>query len=82
MQKPVRSNVAMTGEMSLRGRVLRIGGLKEKLLVAARYGMKQVIVPEQNRNDLTDVPEEVRKRLKVHFVRHISEVLPLALREK
>jgi ATP-dependent Lon protease len=82
LQKPVRSDVAMTGEISLRGRVLRIGGLKEKLLVAARYGIKQVIIPEQNRNDLTDLPEEVRKKLKVHFVRHISEVLPLALREK
>ena len=78
----VRSGVAMTGEISLRGRVLRVGGIKEKILAAARSGIKEVILPDQNRNDWLDVPDEVREKLKVHFVQHISEVLPLALQSK
>ena len=81
-RRRVRSDVAMTGEISLRGRVLRVGGIKEKVLAAARFGIKQVILPEQNRPDWTEVPEEVRKKLKVHFIRHISELLPLALHAK
>jgi ATP-dependent Lon protease len=81
-QRRVRSDVAMTGEISLRGRVLPIGGLKEKILAANRAGIKQVIVPEQNRKDLVDVPAEVRHKIKVHFVRYISEVFPHALRAK
>jgi ATP-dependent Lon protease len=72
----------MTGEISLRGRVLRVGGVKEKVLAAARFGLKQVILPEQNKPDWMDVPAEVRKKLKVHFVRQISEVLQLALAAK
>jgi ATP-dependent Lon protease len=78
----VRSDVAMTGEISLRGRVMRVGGIKEKVLAAARFGIKQIILPEQNQPDWTDVPEEVRQKMKVHFIRHISELLPLALRGK
>jgi len=78
----VRSDVAMTGEISLRGRVMRVGGIKEKVLAAARFGIKQVILPEPNRADWSEVPEEVRNRLQAHFIRHISELLPLALREK
>jgi ATP-dependent Lon protease len=78
----VRSDVAMTGEISLRGRVLPIGGMKEKILAANRAGIKHVIVPEQNRKDIVDVPTEVRQKIKVHFVRYISEILPLALRSK
>jgi ATP-dependent Lon protease len=81
-KRRVRSDVAMTGEISLRGRVLRVGGIKEKVLAASRYGMKQVILPEQNKPDWLDVPEEVRDRLKVHFVRQISEIFPLALESK
>ena len=81
-RRRVRSNVAMTGEISLRGRVMRVGGIKEKVLAAARFGIKQVILPEQNRADWSEVPEEVRRKLTVHFIRHISELLPLALREK
>jgi ATP-dependent Lon protease len=81
-RRRVRSDVAMTGEISLRGRVMRVGGIKEKVLAAARFGIKQVILPEQNRADWSEVPEEVRLKLKVHFIRHISELLPLALREK
>jgi ATP-dependent Lon protease len=76
----VRSDTAMTGEISLRGRVLPVGGIKEKVLAAARSGLKQVILPEENRKDLTEVPEELRKKLKVHFVSRIAEALELALR--
>ena len=78
-KRRVRSDTAMTGEISLRGRVLRVGGIKEKVLAAARYGLKQVILPEQNQSDWLDVPEEVRARIKVHFVRQIAEIFPLAL---
>jgi ATP-dependent Lon protease len=81
-RRRVRSDVAMTGEISLRGRVMRVGGIKEKVLAAARFGIKQIILPELNRGDWSEVPEEVRHKLKVHFIRHISELLPLALREK
>jgi ATP-dependent Lon protease len=81
-RRRVRSDVAMTGEISLRGRVMRVGGIKEKVLAAGRFGIKQLILPEQNRADWSEVPEEVRHKLKVHFIRHISELLPLALREK
>jgi ATP-dependent Lon protease len=77
----VRSDVAMTGEISLRGRVMRIGGVKEKVLAAARFGIKHIILPEQNTPDWSEVPAEVRDKLKVHFIRHISELLPLALHE-
>jgi ATP-dependent Lon protease len=81
-RRRVRSDVAMTGEISLRGRVMRVGGIKEKVLAAARFGIKQIILPEQCRADWSEVPEEVRHKLKAHFIRHISELLPLALREK
>lgn len=78
-RRRVRSDTAMTGEISLRGRVLRVGGIKEKVLAAARFGLKQVILPEQNASDWSEVPAEVRQRLNVHFIRHISELLPLIL---
>jgi ATP-dependent Lon protease len=81
-KRRVRSDVAMTGEISLRGRVLRVGGIKEKVLAAARQGMKQVILPEGNQPDWEEVPAEVRAKLKAHFVSQISEVLPLALMPK
>ena len=81
-KRRVRSDVAMTGEISLRGRVLRVGGIKEKVLAASRLGMKQVILPEGNQADWEDVPTEVRAKMKAHFVRQISEVIPLALMPK
>jgi len=81
-KRRVRSDVAMTGEISLRGRVMRVGGIKEKVLAAARFGIKEVLLPEQNKSDWTEVPEEVRNKLKVHFIRHISELMPLALTGK
>jgi ATP-dependent Lon protease len=81
-KRRVRSDVAMTGETSLRGRVMRVGGIKEKVIAAARFGVKQVILPEGNKADWQDVPAEVRAKLKVHFVKQISEVLQLALAAK
>jgi ATP-dependent Lon protease len=81
-RRRVRSDVAMTGEISLRGRVMRVGGIKEKVLAAARFGLKQVLLPDQNKPDWTEVPAEVRGKLKVHFIHHISELLPLALHGK
>jgi ATP-dependent Lon protease len=81
-RRRVRSDTAMTGEISLRGRVLRVGGVKEKSLAAIRFGVKHVILPEQNKSDWLEVPVEARKKLKVHFVGHISQVLRLALNAK
>jgi ATP-dependent Lon protease len=77
--RQVRSDLAMTGEISLRGRVLRVGGIKEKVLAAARSGLKQLILPDQNRNDWLEVPVEVRRKLKAHFVKNISQMIALAL---
>ena len=81
-KRRVRFRMAMTGEISLRGRVLRVGGIKEKVLAASRFGIKEIILPEQNKSDWLDVPAEVRARLKVHFVQHIADVLRLALEAK
>ena len=78
-QRLVRSDVAMTGEISLRGRVLRVGGIKEKILAAARAGLKTVILPDSNRGDWMDVPEEVRKEMKAHFAKDIAHLMSLAL---
>lgn len=76
---PVRKDVAMTGEVTLRGRVLEIGGLKEKVLAAHRAGIKTVIAPFNNEKDLEDIPANVVKDLEFHFVRHMDEVLQTAL---
>jgi len=76
---PVRSEVAMTGEITLRGRVLPIGGLKEKLLAAHRGGITTVIIPEENRKDLADIPKNVTESLEIKPVRWIDEVLDIAL---
>ncbi|MEJ2210975.1 MAG: magnesium chelatase domain-containing protein, partial [Anaerolineae bacterium] len=76
---PVRSDVAMTGEITLRGKVLPIGGVKEKVLAAHRAGIHTVILPEENRKDLPDIPSEVRNDLDIHFVSTMDEVLALAL---
>lgn len=81
-KRRVRSDTAMTGEISLRGRVLRIGGVKEKVLAAVRFGVKHVILPEQNKPDWEEIPAEVRSKIKVHFVSHISEVVKTALESK
>ena len=78
-KKRVRSQLAMTGEISLRGRVLPVGGIKEKVLAAARAGIRELILPEQNRKDWGEVPAEVRQRLEVHFASDIDAVLAVAL---
>jgi ATP-dependent Lon protease len=79
--KPVSANVAMTGEITLRGEVLPIGGLKEKLLAAHRAGIKTVLIPHENEKDLVDIPENILSKLDVKPVRWIDEVLELALTE-
>lgn len=76
---PVKANVAMTGEITLRGEVLPIGGLKEKLLAALRGGIKTVLIPHDNVRDLADVPDEVKNQLDIHPVQWVDEVLELAL---
>src|SRR5207248_2099967 len=77
--RPVRHTVGMTGEVTLQGRVLPIGGLKQKVLAAHAAGLTDVILPERNRADLEDVPEDVREQLKFHPVMTVDEVLELAL---
>jgi ATP-dependent Lon protease len=79
-RRPARHDIAMTGEITLRGRVLPIGGVKEKVLGAVRAGLTSVILPKDNERDLDDLPEEVRKTLKVHLVEELGDVLSLALR--
>ena len=76
---PARADLAMTGELTLRGRVLPIGGLKEKLLAAHRHGRKAVLIPSENARHLEDVPAEVREQLSIHLVSHMDEVIQLAL---
>ena len=78
----VRHDVAMTGEITLRGRVLPIGGLKEKVLAAHRAGIKRVIVPERNRGDLDEVPEEIKSELEFVYVSRMEQVIEAALEEQ
>lgn len=78
----VRRDVAMTGEITLRGKVLPIGGVKEKLLAAHRHGIFEAILPSDNEKDLADVPENIRKDMKLHFVQSMDEVLRIALAEE
>jgi len=80
-QIPVRANVAMTGEITLRGEVLPIGGLKEKLLAAHRGGIKTVIIPEENEKDLVEIPKNIKQNLEIKPVRWIDQVLEIALTE-
>src|SRR5690349_18609094 len=77
--RPVRRDLAMTGEVTLRGKVLEIGGVKEKVLAAYRSGLREIIMPKSNEKDLRDVPEEVRKNMSFVFVERMDEVLRLAL---
>jgi ATP-dependent Lon protease len=76
---PVRADVAMTGEITLRGEVLPIGGLKEKLLAALRGGIKHVLIPHGNVKDLVEIPANIKNKLEIHSVKWIDEVLALAL---
>ncbi|HEU4762584.1 MAG TPA: S16 family serine protease, partial [Gemmatimonadales bacterium] len=78
--RPVRHDIAMTGEITLRGRVLPIGGVKEKVLGAVRAGITRIILPKENEADLEDLPEEIRKTLDISLVSTLGEVLALTLR--
>ena len=77
----MRRDVAMTGEVTLRGRVLAIGGLKEKTLAAHRSGIKTLIIPFENEKDLEEIPKKIRKKIKFYKVKHMDEVLAKALVE-
>jgi ATP-dependent Lon protease len=79
LRVPARNDLAMTGEITLRGRVLPIGGVKEKLLAAHRGGIKTVILPSENEKDLAEIPGKIKKNLKVIFVRHMDEVISAAI---
>jgi len=79
---PVRADVAMTGEITLRGEVLPIGGLKEKLLAAQRGGIKVVLIPEENTKDLAEIPDNIKNKLDIHPVKWIDQVLEMALERK
>ena len=79
---PVKADVAMTGEITLRGEVLEIGGLKEKLLAALRGGIKEVIIPKENEKDLAEIPDNVKNGLKIHPVKFVDEVFAIALKQK
>ena len=78
-RRPVRPSMAMTGEITLRGKLLPVGGIKEKVLAAARSGVKTILLPEQNRKDLADIPAEIRKKIKFVFVKTIVDALKAAL---
>ena len=78
--KPVRPDLAMTGEISLRGRVLPIGGLKEKVLAASRAGIKHIMLPEKNKIDLDEIPADVKKKLTFKTVKNIDQALRYALK--
>ena len=80
-ERPVRHDVALTGEVTLRGRILEIGGVKEKTLAAHRAGIRTVVLPAGNQRDLRDVPDDVREVMTFHLVGHMDEVFDLALTE-
>ena len=77
----MRAAVAMTGEITLRGQVLKIGGLKEKLLAAHRGGITEVIIPKENERDLKEIPDNIKADLTIHPVKWVDEVLELALQQ-
>jgi len=78
----IRKDLAMTGEITLRGQVLPVGGVKEKVLAAHRAGIKTVIMPQWNQKDLEDIPKKVQKEIKFHFVEKMMDVLKIALDHK
>jgi ATP-dependent Lon protease len=79
--RPIRSDIAMTGEITLRGKVLPVGGIKEKVLAARRAGIRHIILPRKNEKDLAEIPEELRKEMTFYFVDSMDQVLELALRK-
>ena len=78
-KRPVHRDIAMTGEITLRGRVLPIGGLKEKIIAAHRGGIKKILIPKENEKDLKDVPKSISKQVEIVLVEHMDEVLTHAL---
>jgi len=80
LDAPARSDVAVTGELTLRGNILPVSGVKDQVLAAHRAGIREVILPARNERDLDEVPDEVKNELRVHFVQRIDEILPLVLR--
>ncbi|MFC1855185.1 S16 family serine protease, partial [Thermodesulfobacteriota bacterium] len=78
-KKPINKDVAMTGEITLRGRALPIGGLKEKSLAALRADIKTIIIPEKNKKDLDEIPKIVKNKIKYVFAKHVEDVLKVAL---
>jgi len=79
---PVRNDVTMTGEITLRGRVIPVGGIKEKMLAAHRAGIKYMLMPAENRRDMSDIPANVRRKVEVKMVEHMDEVLEIAMADK
>jgi len=79
--KPIRPDVAMTGEITLRGLVLPVGGIKEKFLAAHRAGIKRVLMPERNRKDVIDIPENLRNEIEIIYIKRMDELLPMVLTE-
>ncbi len=79
--RPIRSKVAMTGEITLRGNVLPVGGIKEKVLAARRSGIEVLVLPEANRKNLEEIPRAIRRNLSFIFVKHVLEVFDAALAE-
>ena len=79
IDRPMRDSLAMTGEITLRGRVLPVGGIKEKVIAAARAGMKDVILPKQNEGDLEEIPEHLQESINFHLIERVEEALELAL---
>ena len=79
---PIRSDLAMTGEITLRGRVMPVGGIKEKVLAAVGAGLKKVIIPAQNKNDFMEIPQELRKKIQVKTVANVDEIWPEVQQEK
>jgi len=75
----VRCDVGMTGEVTLRGRVMPVGGVREKILAAYRAGLKTVIIPKENEKDLIDIPDEARKAIEIVAVKHMDDVLKISL---
>src|SRR5262249_46434469 len=82
LEVPTRSEVAVIGELTLRGSILPVTGIKDKVLAAHRAGIRSLVLPERNERDLEDVPAEIRQELELHFVHRVDEVLPLVLSDQ
>jgi len=79
LNKPVKNDIAMTGEITLRGKVLPVGGIKEKILAARRSGIKTIVISEENRKDLGEIEDRYLEDISFHFIKEMKEVLPIVL---